>query len=171
MGNRAWWLILVLLLGACSGRSETPASTFTATPEPPPSVADATVQSVDTPEPEECMMSIDEPKYTTGHGLSVWQKSSPEQRQAIELKYKWEKELFKNPIVTGVGIGATRMAIFIDPDAPPEEKAKIPRKLDGCEVDVIEQEKARPAGAVDEKHRPLVGGIQVQPGYGSQGML
>jgi hypothetical protein len=116
-------------------------------------------------------MSTDEPIYTKGQDLEKWYKSGPEKRQALELKYKYQYELIKNPIVTGVGGGATRMRIYIDPDASPEEKEKIPRKLDGCDIDVIEQESATPAGAVDERHRPLVGGIRVQPGFGGGGML
>lgn len=155
-------LVAVLLLSACSGRAETPPGTLTVIPVPPTSLAPATVEPIDTPEPGECMMSTDEPKYTTGTDLTLWKKASPEQRQALELKNKYSRELRQNPIVTGVGVGATRMVIFIDPKASPEEKAKIPRKLDGCDVDVIEQEKARPANTANERHRPLVGGLRVQ---------
>ena len=97
---------------------------------------------------------------------------SPEQRQIYELHGKYASELFKLPFVTGVGAGENALHVNIDFNVSPEDRARIPSKLEGCDVVVKETGRQRPASKpYDSKIRPLAGATQVGiVGFGA-GML
>ena len=59
---------------------------------------------------------------------------SPERRQILELHSKYESELFDLPFVTGVGAGKNALHVNIDFNVSPEDRARIPSKLEGCDV-------------------------------------
>ena len=105
-------------------------------------------------------MSTDEPKYVTGRrALEQWRKSDPKERQTLELYYKYRDELEAYPGVMGVGYGEV-VTVIVYPKASAADKARIPRKLEGCDIEVIEQGPARIIRLFKTEHRPLVGGIQ-----------
>jgi hypothetical protein len=121
-------------------------------------------------------MSTDRPVYTTSRsGLRKWESLSPERRQIYELQGKYASELFDLPFVTGVGVGKSALVVDIDFDVSPEDRARIPSKLEGCDVEVIESGPDRPASkAFNSKIRPLIGATQVgvvKSGIPLKGML
>ena len=111
---------------------------------------------------EGCQMSTDRPVYTKSlSGLRQWESLSPERRQILELHGKYASELFKHPFVHGVGARKNALSVFIDYNVSLEDRARIPSKLEGCDVEVIESDRDVPKSKpFNSKIRPLVGATQ-----------
>ena len=89
-------------------------------------------------------MRTDKPIYTTGFALERWARALPLERQLLELMHKYAYELIRIPGVHGVGYGGGSLRVNIDPDASPADKARIPRKIEGFDVEVFEVGLAEP---------------------------
>ena len=123
--------------------------------------------------PEECTMTADKPQYVTGSSLRSWKEGDAEERKLLEVKAKYADELWGIPGVFGIGVGlVTRggqltedraIIVSVDIDRPPDQEdviERIPKVLDGCPVQVVEEERGREVGAVDTPHRSGDGGLQ-----------
>lgn len=103
----------------------------------------------------------------------------PDIERILEIKKAAQKRLFKIPGVHAVGVGAKSVAgkrtgevsitVFVDEKKPLSEIApedRIPSEIEGVRTDVVQRGRVkRASGGPDKKpHRPLLGGIRIQPG-------
>ena len=95
-------------------------------------------------------------------------------RKLLEVKAKYADELWSIPGVFGIGVGLVRrggqrtkdraIIVHVDIDRPPDQEdviERIPKVLDGCPVQVREEERGREVGAVDTPHRSADGGREI----------
>jgi hypothetical protein len=129
--------VALIATGLACGNEPTITPVPTAAPEPS-ATQTPTTTLVPTATPEGCRMRTDKPIYTTGFALERWARALPLERQILELMHKYADELIRIPGVHGVGYGGGSLCVNIDPDASPADKARIPRKLEGCDVEVFE---------------------------------
>lgn len=107
----------------------------------------------------------------------------PDFEQIAEIKKRAQSELFAIPGVHAVGIGSKitggertaelAIMVFVVKKKPLSELAPnelIPTEIEGVKTDVYESGVPRTsAGEDNSKHRPLVGGVQIQAGGGAAG--
>ena len=122
-------------------------------------------------------MTDGEPKYVTGHDIRLWRESDPEVRKLLEMKAKYEDELFSIQGVTGVGVGLGKergvstndlvIRVYVDKDLLTDQleatKNSIPSMLEGCHVQVLESGPVKDLQGSDPEavYRPLQGGVEV----------
>ena len=118
------------------------------------------------------MTADEQPQYVTGPSVRLWRKADPEEKKLLEVKAKYRDYLFSFPGVVGLGVGLVQegdqftkdraIIVHVDIDRPPEQLDvidRIPSELDGCPVQVIEEEEPKELGAPNLRHRPLQGGL------------
>ena len=107
-------------------------------------------------------MSTDERVYTTGAGSeTAWSLSSPRMRQHIELMHKYKSMLQGIPGVNSFVPLEHALIVGIHPDAKPEDKARIPRTLDGCTVEVVETIPELVSAPFNSRILPLAGATEL----------
>ena len=106
---------------------------------------------------ETCISTNDQPpENLTGEDLRLWRNTGDLlRRKLIEVRVEHHGELFEIPGVHAIGSGKNALQVLVDPEASSKDKARIPRDLEGCAVQVIEEPRFRfRSGSVDFEGQP-----------------